>query len=841
LAVDHEKSNYRVMKKQYSVVVKAAILLLAFLGMLRFAAFSQETTKVMGTVIDKQSKQPIPFVNVFFKATGIATTTDFEGRYSLEAKNAADTLVAQYMGYTTQKFPVVKGRFQYIDFELKPVSYQLSEVVIVPGLNPAEVLLKKVIDHKGENNKDEYQAYEYEAYTKIQIDANNFTERLKDRGIMKPFRFVFENVDTSIINGKAYLPVFFTETMSDVYYRKDPKALREVISASKISGMDNASMAQLLGNSYMKVNLYDNYLEFFEKNFVSPIANFGLAYYKYYLTDSAFIDGSWCYKLNFKPRRSQELTFTGTLWIADTSFAIKKADIRMVPDANINIINEIVIFQEFQRIDGIHYMPVTDNIIADVNITENSSWTFGFYIHCNTSFRNMLVNHLRDESYYNNPNDIVILDSATKKDNDYWSAVRHDSLTVEQKNILKLADTIQTVRAFKVYKELFTIITTGYKVWDLVELGPWLSTYSFNKIEGSRIRIGGRTSNKFSTDLMINAHLAYGTRDHTFKYGADFWYRFHKKPDCGFGMGYKYDIEQLGESQNAFRTDYLIGSIIRRNPQDKLSMVKEVKWFYEHEWFYGLTNRLIITRRQIFPMGSTSFSYHDNGRVMTKPWITTSEIRLNTRFAYHEKMLMGEFERVSLGTKYPILEVGYCYGAKGLWGGDYPYHKLQLSVVQWFNVGTIGWSRYIVEAGKIWGKLPYSLLKLHEANETFSFDEYAANTMNYYEFVSDEYLSIFYTHHFDGLLFNKIPLLKKLRWREVIHGRCVMGRMNATNRAYNLLPENTYTLGKPYYEAGVGIENIFTVLRLDGIWRLSYLDHKDVSKFTFMFSVKFNF
>lgn len=813
------------------------ILLCCMPGLLK----AQTMTKVMGTVIDKKTKQPIPFVNVYFVGTGVATTTDFEGRFSIETKTPTDTLQAQYMGYENHKQLVVKNRFQYIDFELKPMSYQLAEVIILPGINPAEILLKKIIDHKPQNNKDEYDAYDYEAYTKIQIDANNFTERLKDRGIMKPFRFIFENVDTSIINGKAYLPVFFTETLSEIYYRKDPMSLREYIIAAKISGLDNSSMSQLLGNSYMKVNLYDNYLEFFEKNFVSPVANFGLAYYKYYLTDSAFIDHRWCYKLSFKPRRAQELTFSGTLWIADTSFAIKKADIRMVGDANINLINEIVINQEFERVDSVHYMPVVDQLVADVNVTENSSWTFGFYIHRNSSFKNIKVNKVRSDSIYNNPNDIIILDSATKKDAVYWGQIRHDSLSQEQKNIYKLVDTIQTVPAFKRYREFFSIVTTGYLKWNYVEIGPWLSLYSFNQVEGSRIRIGGRTSNKFSTNLKINAHVAYGTKDEAFKGGADFWYRFRKNPNRGIGMAYTYDIEQLGESQNAFRTDYLIGSIIRRNPQNKLTMVEEIKAYYEHEWFYGLTNRLMITHRVIFPIGSTSFQYIDNNQVLTRPSITTSEIRFNTRFAYQEKMLMGEFERISLGTKFPVLEVGYGYGAKGLWNGDFKYHKLQIGIVHWYNVGALGWSKYIIEGGKIWGKLPYSLLKLHEANETWSFDEYAANTMNYYEFVSDEYLHLYFTHHFDGLLFNKVPLLKKLRWREVIHGRCVMGRMSNTNKDYNLLPEGTYTLGKPYYEAGVGIENIFTVLRFDGIWRLSYLDHKNVSKFTLMFSVKFSF
>jgi hypothetical protein len=815
-------------------------LMMAFCALMGSELQAQDFTKIMGTVIDKKTKQPIPFVNVYFKASGIQTATDFEGRYSLETKTPSDTLIGQYMGYKTSKLPVIKNKFQYLDFELEPLSYELAEVIILPGVNPAEILLKKVIIHKPENNKEEYDAYEYEAYTKIQIDANNFTEKLKDRGIMKPFRFIFENVDTSIINGKAYLPVFFTETMSDVYYRKDPKVCHEVIKANKISGMDNASMGQLLGNSYMKVNLYDNYMVFFEKNFVSPIANFGLAYYKYYLTDSAFIDNRWCYRLNFKPRRNQELTFTGSLWIADTTFALKIVDMRMVGDANINLINEIVINQEFQRVDGLHYMPVIDKLVADVNVAENLK-TFGFYIHRGSSFRNILVNNIRSEEFYKAPLDIEVLDSATKKDNNYWAMARHDSLSPEQKNIYKLVDTIQTIRAFKWYKGIANLLVTGYQPIGLVEWGPWLSTYSFNKLEGSRIRIGGRTSNKFSTMMMIDAHIAYGTKDKVFKGGVDFWYRFKKNPNSGFGMSYIYDIEQLGDGQKAFVADNLFGSIIRRNPKNKLTMVEETKGFYDQEWFYGLTTRLYVTHRVIWPMSSSSFDYVDNGRIMTKPYITTSEVKLNAHFAYHEKILTGEFERISLGTRYPVIDIGYAYGAKGLWNGDYKYHRLQVNVEQWFNVGTIGWSKYIIEAGKIWGTLPYSLLKLHEGNETYSFDQRAANTMNYYEFVSDEYISLFYTHHFDGLLFNKIPLLKKLHWREVIHGRCIMGSMSKANKEYNILPEHTYTLTKPFYEVGVGIENIFTVFRIDALWRLSYLDHPNISKFQLMFSFYFSF
>ncbi|MFA4852739.1 MAG: DUF5686 family protein, partial [Bacteroidales bacterium] len=212
-----------------------------------------------------------------------------------------------------------------------------------------------------------------------------------------------------------------------------------------------------------------------------------------------------------------------------------------------------------------------------------------------------------------------------------------------------------------------------------------------------------------------------------------------------------------------------------------------------------------------------------------------TEVGLNTRFAYNEKFILGEFERTSMGTEYPVLEVKYGYGIKDFIGGDYEYHRLQVRLEHWFNIGTFGWSKYLLEAGRIWGKLPYPLLKLHEGNETWVFDDYAFNMMNYYEFVSDKYLSFYYAHHFEGLFLNKIPLMRKLKWREVASVRGLVGTLDEKNKQYNQQylqpPESINELSKPYFEAGVGVENILKVFRINAVWRLSYLDHPNISKF----------
>ncbi len=802
---------------------------------------SAQVTKIMGSVVDADTKEPLPFVNIVFKSKLVGYTTDFKGNYTIETKSAGDTLIAACLGYETMYKKVVKNKFQTINFELAKDQITLKEVVIKLGENPAEILLRKIINNKEMNNPDNIEIYQYEVYNKIQFDANNIKEKLKGRKVMKPFQFIFDNIDTSVVNGKAYLPIFLTETVSDYFFRKDPKSHKEIIKASKVSGIQNESITQFLGNMYQNINIYDNYVELFEKNFVSPIADFGLAFYKYYLIDSTYIDNKWCYKIVFKPRRKQELTFTGEFWVNDTSFAIKKVDVKIADDANINFINGAVASQEYNLIDGKHWMVVKESVTTDFNVFENSKKTIGFYGHKTTLYKDFVFETPKEKEFYANPLNIIVDDNSYDKDNEYWEKTRHEELTIEEKSIYKMVDSIKKVPIFNTYVDLVKMFTLGYYIWGNFELGPYYTTYSFNQIEGNRFRIGGRTSNKFSTKFMPEAHLAYGTKDEKFKYSAGFLYMLSKNPRKSFGASYKYDIEQLGQSQNAFREDNIISSVFRRNPSDKLSMVEEYKGFYEHEWFTGFSNTVSFYHRDIFSLGATKFEFCSAGNKEVKSDIVSTEIELTTRFAYREKYLMGEFERISLGTKYPVLEIKYTYGIKDLWLSDYEYTRLQACISHWFNIGTIGWSKYVVEAGRIWGKLPYPLLKLHEGNETYYFDEYAFNMMNYLEFVSDKYVSFYYTHHFDGFFFNKVPLFRKLKWREVAQIKGVVGSLEEKNKTYSSFPATLNELSKPYFETGVGIENIFKILRVDALWRLSYLDHPNIAKFGIMGTLQFYF
>ncbi|MDZ7742064.1 MAG: DUF5686 family protein [Bacteroidota bacterium] len=703
------------------------------------------------------------------------------------------------------------------------------------------MLLRKIIGNKEENNKQNFEAYQYEVYNKIQLDINNITEKLKNRRLLKPFRFIFDYVDTSTVNGKAYLPAFISESISEVYFQQQPRVRKEIIKASKVSGLDNESITQFMGDLYQNINIYDNYIMIFEKNFVSPIANFGLGFYRYYLIDSTFIDDQWCYQVMFKPRRKQELTFSGEFWVHDTSFAIRKVDMEIARDANINFVNTIEIEQEYNRIRDQYWMLTRDYFVVDFNVIENTKRTVGVYGHKTASYRKFVFNQPKPRDFYNSPLDIYVEDNSDGLSADFWEEARHEDLTEKEMDIYEMVDSIKRVPVFNTWMDAFYLFTNGYLIWGPVELGPLYKALSFNPLEGTRFRIGGRTSNDFSTRLLLNGHLAYGTLDQQVKYGIGGLYMLEKNPRRVLSGSFLYDMEQLGQSQNAFSEDNIFGSLFRRSPADKLSMVRQYKAGYEHEWFTGFSNTFNFMHRQIYPAGGTVFEINEQAKPEILHSVTTAELELGIRFAYREKYVMGEFERISLGTVYPVLDVRYGYGMPDFMNSRFEYHKVQASIRHWFNVFSFGWSKYIIEAGKIFGELPYPLLKLHPGNETFMFDEFAYNLMNYYEFVSDEYLSLYYTHHFDGLFLNRIPLMRKLNWREVAHFKGVIGTLSDQNKAYSVFPEGMYTLEKPYFEAGVGIENILKIFRVDAIWRLSHLDNQGINKFALFFSFHFSF
>jgi hypothetical protein len=826
--------------------MKQVLILLACWGTIPFFSFAQ-VTKIMGSVQDAQSKEAIPFVNIVIPGTTAGTLTDFNGNYTLEFRLKADSIKAFLIGYNGIIKKIHQNQFQTINFELSPQNLNLPEVTIKYQGNPAEVLIQKVINNKDKNSMQAFHSYQYEAYTKIQLDANNISERFRNQKILKQFDFVWSYLDTSTLNGKSYLPVFITETMSDIYFRKSPRARKEIITASSISGLENVSVSQFFGHLSEEVEIYRNFIPLFEKNFVNPVADFAIDYYKFYLVDSTFLGDKWCYHIMFKPRRKQELTFSGNLWINDTSFAVKKFHMHIADDANVNFINDLEVEQEFEWTKNSFWMLTKDVLNADFNILDNSKKTLGFYGHRTSVYRNFQFDIPEGKRFSRVSSNVFIDPEASGRSEQDWENIRPEKLSEKEKGIYIMVDSVKAIPIFKTYSDIIYGVATGYLSWGKAEIGPYNKLFSYNGTEGARFRFGLRTANSFSKKIQLEGYVAYGTFDQTFKYGGDLIYMFSKNPRRDLTAGFKYDIEQLGLSPTAFSTDNILSSLFHRGPNNKLTMVREYKVSYEHEWHLGFLNRLHLIHREVFPLGSTQFIVFpgpgNEPQFMNS--IFTSEIQIDTRISFRERFLASEFARTTISSVYPIIQLSYLYGIPGVFQSDYEYHKLVLNVSQWFHFATIGWSKYIIESGKIWGTLPYPLLKIHDGNQTFFYDDYSSNLMYYYEFVSDAWISACYTHHFSGLLFNKIPLIRKLKWREVAHVRAIYGTLSDNNASYSLFPDKMRSLSlQPYYEAGVGIENIFKIIKVDAVWRMSHLHdagNPNVPKFGLFVSLFFSF
>lgn len=830
------------MKQIVSHTFNKTILFLTAI-LLSVSGFSQ-TTKVSGKIVDAVTREPLPFVNIVFTGTTIGAATDIEGNYSLTTTTRVDSITVSYIGYNKLTRAVKKGQEQTINIGLTQ-GVDLMVVEIRPGENPAHRILRQIIAHKDKNDREKLDAYEYEVYNKVEFDLNNLSEDFKNNRILQPFSFIFDNIDSTNAKEKPYLPVFMTEALSDYYYRRSPRARNEVIKASKVTGLENSSVSQFMGDMYQNVNIYDNTILVFGKNFNSPISDNALLFYKFYLIDSVVIDGHKCYQLQFKPKRKQELAFVGNLWATDTTFAIKQIEMSIADDANINFINSTAVVQTYTQVDSA-WMMQKERLVIDFNpfpIEQKKKSMMGIYGRKTADYSNFKINKPHEDKFYSATENLKVNDDAFKKSDAYWEEHRHDSLSKNEKQIYKMVDTLQSLPVYRTWIDVIQIFVTGYKVKGNFEYGPYYNMFSTNEIEGNRFRFGGRTSNQFSKWYELSGYVAYGTRDEKFKYSLGIRSFITKHPRAMVGFYYKNDNEILGQSQNGFTTDNILASAFRVTPLRNMTNVKQVNAYIEREWFTGFNTKLSFINRTMMPLAEFHYEYQKTANsIGIKENITTSEIRFLARLAYNEKYVEGEFTRVSLGTHYPVVQAQYTMGLKDIFFSDYNYHKLTVNLDDRIRINPIGYFDYILEYGKVWNPLPYPLLELHGGNETYIYDIYAYNSMNYYEFVSDEYASATISHHFDGFFLNRIPLMRKLKWREVVGAKALIGRVNDKNRSLLIFPEHLYALDRgPYLEASTGIENIFKIFRVDAVYRLSYLDNPKAVPFSIKASLQFTF
>ena len=793
--------------------------------------FGQKTL-VQGTVVD-DTGLPMPSVNISFQGTIVGIITDIDGKYSLETNKPSDTLLASFIGFKEVRKSVSIRAVQTIDFELLPQFLELDDVVITANRkdkNPAVTFMKKVVAAKSENDVYAQNYVQYEVYGKVELDLNNLDEEFQDRKVMQRFGFMFESENQGDSTTKPYVPVILAENLSEYYYRKFPKEQKEVILASRISGVKNESVHEQLANTYLKINLYDDFVDVFTKGFVSPLSSTGSLFYKYYIVDSLSINGDKCLQLKVVPRRDEDLAFNGDIWISKQSKALVKADLSISKNTSINWVNGLDVKQEFEWQNDF-YVLTKEFTLLDFSISEKNDKT-GLYARKHASYNNVIINKEMPNSFYKN--EITVAAEALDKPDEYWAGARHDTLSDNEEQIYNNVQKLQKIPFFMSMKEVMTTALTGYQDIGFLEVGPYLKLITHNPVEGVRLRLGVRTNTRFSEKIRLGGHLAYGFLDQRWKYGGTFLYLPNKDPRQAMGINYKYDIEQMGQSESAYPVDHILGSLLRRRPLDKLSMVQEVEAYYEKEWKRGVSNTLSIINRNVYANQFDDFSAFGG-------YFNSTEIRLSTRIALGEKYVMNDFDRITLGSSKPVIRFAYGYGIKAQNIGDYEYHRVSFDWKHRIGMRGLGYSKYYVSAGKIYGNMPYPLLTVLAGNENYTYDHLSYNLMNYYEFVVDQYVSLYYTHYFNGLFLNKIPLVKKLDFRELVWGKGVWGSLRPDQKNIHPLPGFLNALNQPYYEAGFGLENIFRVLRFDAFWRLSHLDNPGISTFAVRGSMQIKF
>lgn len=828
-----------------------SILFVSLACIITERSFAQVTI-IKGKVTDSNSGDPIPFVNVLFKGTSIGTTTDFEGNYSLSTANPKDSLLASYIGYRPKTKIISKGISQVVNFQLEEDIMKLQELIVISGENPAFEILRNVIKNKNSNDKRKLSAYEYDTYTKIELDVDNISEKFRERKLIQKITQVLDSVERIAgEDGKPILPVFITESISKLYYRDNPSLKYENILHSKINGLgveDGTTVTQMVGSSFQEYNFYQNWLNILDKEFVSPIADGWRIYYDYDLVDSLVIGNDFCYRLDFFPRSPQDLAFTGSIWITKKDFALKQIDATVGKQANINFIEKIKLQQELEPTQAGAWLPVKNRVLIDISeLTGNSAGMLAkFY----TSNKNIVVNKPHPVSFYERT--ILLNEDARENQMDeiVWDTLRHEPLTETERNVYKMIDTLSNIPIIKTYTNIVKIIVDGYIPLKKFELGPYPDFFSINNLEGLRIMPGIRSTYAFSKKWTFGAQLGYGFLDQRFKYSLFTRQLISKKNWTTWSIRARSDVGRLGFDDDAIGGNALLQASQRWGILRRGYYFDELKVDFQRELFKGFNQRIVLKHLTFNP--EFNFGYFLNPDETATSAIgtsySTSEVILESRYARDELFLIDDNQRLSMGSlRWPVFTFRYTRGLKGIAGSDFNYNKFRVSVQKNTRLGILGTGNLRVGGEYIVEPLPFTLLGLHLGNQTFVYTSVTYNLMNFGEFVSDRYATVQYSHHFEGLLLNQIPLLRKLKWRLVGSGNLIYGSMSKASQQLitsnpaidtEFLPPGQLSLRKPYVELGYGIENIFKFFRIDFIHRLSYLNSPDVRRFGVFGSVQ---
>jgi len=818
------------------------VYLLIFSLFFALATFAQ--TKVSG-IINDESGNPVPFANVVFANSSIGTITNDDGTFYLESDNSYKQLLISFVGFKSQTIELEKATTYKMEIILEEEASALAEVVIYQGKtskknNPAIDILRKIWENKRENGIYQFKQYQYKKYEKQEFDLNTIDSALINSRIFKGMEFIFDQTDTSSVTGKTYLPIFINEAVYRVYGDNVESKEKEVLLGNKNSGFsNNQTLIAFIKDLYKEYDVYDNYLKFFDKSFVSPLSTTGINVYNYVLADSTYINDKWCYKIVYYPRRKNELTFKGDFWVNDTTWAIKKIKLAATKSANINWVRDIYIEQDFDVLNDSTFLITRDHFMSDFAFRDKDE-ARGIYGKRTTLYDEYAFDINKPKSFFGNEQN-QYLEQIYNRDSTFWEQNRMEALNKDERQVYDMLDTLQTVKAFQRLYNIGSILASGYIEMDNFDFGPVFSTFGYNDVEGIRVRAGGRTYFSRNDPWRIEGYTAYGFKDNKFKYGISGKILVDPRSRLVLSGGNRRDVEQLGASLT--NTSDVLGrslassSLITVGANTSLTNINLSTFAVEFEPVKNFQIRFGGTYRNLRSASDQfSLAYFTNEeRTETSSEINQTEFSTILTYSPKRKTTGFGVERTIINDgDFPKLFLNYAVGVEGPFNSDFNYEKVQFYYRHPWQLGGVGKLTTTLEAGKTFGEVPLGLLNVVPGNQTL-FSIYGTYPLlDFYEFVTDSYTSLHLEHNFNGRFFGRIPGIRDLNLREIITIRGVVGSISEENQQLNasfsnpvlLAPEN-----EPYWSYSLGVGNIFKIFRLDFHFRGNYFDNPGARTF----------
>ncbi len=807
--------------------IKYTIAFLLFVS-ISSAALGQ-TLSISGKIIDGHTKEPVSYASVYFARSGVGKTSDSAGNFSFFFNNfTKDTLIVSYIGFELYKMPVSQLMND------KPFTIQLerggtkNEVIVKAKWNRGLYLWKKIMSKKKQYNRYDLDNFSYEAYNKLEIDIKNFNaDKVRKNFLLKNFSFIFDNMD-STSEAVPFLPLYLTETLSDYAYQDKPKKYNENFKASKIVGVNNLglnieSFSKVLGVMNQNVNIYSNFINVMDKDFVSPFNDNGDAFYIFTVPDTQVVNNNKLYHFVFRPKRPGQNTFEGDAWVTEKTYQIRKISLYLSKDANINFIDRISVFQEFIPINDSVIFLNRDKFFADFRLLGKKSLTF--IGRKTTSYKDIMINSDSLKAAFKGQHieEVVTTQKGiTQKSDSAWNELRHDTLSKNEKGIYVTIDKLSNMPKFQRFEQNIKFLVGGYKNVGKFEIGPWFNWISANQWEGTRFRFDLGNNKKLMKNIYLHGYLAYGTKDKKFKGQAEAYWIVKRQPKwIRLHLSYANDVDNGISQVGEVSQDNIFSLAIRKpNTTRKFINVKDIRFEVFNELGKGFSTEWFVVHRQYSPLLNlppTSTFPVNSGTVLTN-----FEIALKLRFAYLERFIETDYFRTSLGTKYPVAEVMLAKGISGVFNSAYNYTKYAITIKDYMKISPYGALSYKVFAGKINGALPFTNLENHPGNDLYYYNAGSYNLMNRFEYLSDKYAGVNVEHNIGSGLFRFIPITRKLKWRQFWNVKTLWGSLSDENNAINNKTGTFKTLnGKTYMEVGTGIDNILKVLRLDFVWRVS--------------------